>query len=391
MNLCDELTGICMDIVKLIQVQVEMTEAFIDSAEELQNSSNSLKDLANKVDHMEKDAIPDNIDFGNLRVIVQPYESSRYLILPTYGSSITLSEPNVIGETTVRIVLEKEYFAKFFVNSGLEYMPEMQVTMKFNEAIKLAQALCVAAPGYFRPSWDATAREDYRSRGLTQKQQYRVSSNYARTLNEVEHSELTMYDAATLIDFHNKVDDAKKMVEKYTIRPKQRKTTKDRIAESYREEFCHENTTTLNRKQVKMLLNVARIGHRMEESCSPGVDISKIDWSKASRFQTLIEAKFLHKGITNDKQSSYANALIDQLKIKKIYMDKKINFANEESYITSTFIDMMAGIKKRNLDSSVESLVISTDSVKALANNVLKYAYMRKAVQGYVTCVVMRK
>lgn len=391
MDLCDELTGICMDIVKVIQVQVEMTEAFIDSAEELQNSSKSLKDLANKVDHMEKDSIPDDIDFGNLRVIVQPYESSRYLILPTYGSSITLSEPNILGETTIRIALEKEYFEKFFVNSGLEYMPEMQATMKFGEAIKLTKALCAAAPGYFRPSWDATAREDYRSRGLTQKQQYRVSSNYARSLNDVGRSTLTMYDAATLIDFHSKVDNAKKMVEKYTIRPKQRKTTKDRIAESYREEFCHENTTILNKKQIQMLLNVAEIGHEMEESCSPGVDVSKIDWSNANRFQTLIDAKFLHKGKTNEKQSSYANALVEQLKIKKIYMDKKINFANEESYITSTFIDMMVGVKKRNLDPSVEALVINTDSVKALANNALKCANMRKVVQGHVTCSVIRK
>lgn len=51
----------------------------------------------------------------------------------------------------------------------------------------------------------------------------------------------------------------------------------------------------------------------------------------------------------------------------------------------------MVGVKKRNLDQSVEALVINTASVKTLAKSALRYAYMRKAVQGYITCAVIRK
>lgn len=52
---------------------------------------------------------------------------------------------------------------------------------------------------------------------------------------------------------------------------------------------------------------------------------------------------------------------------------------------------LMVGVKKRNLDQSVEALVINTASVKTLAKSALRYVYMRKAVQGYITCAVIRK
>ena len=391
LDLCDELTGICMDMVKAIQVQVEMTEAFLEETEAAVGSTDSLKELAICFDKMEQNAIPDDLDFDNLKVMIQPSSSSRYLIRPTYKSAITLSEPNIIGETTVTMELEKEYFAQFFENSEFEYQSAMKATMKFDDAVQLVKALCAAAPGYYRASWDAKARADYQTRGLTKNQSYRIANDYGTPKEQPIKDHLNMYEASTLIDFHKRIDEAKEMLRKYTIKPRQKQETKDRIIENYKKEMSNENVKTLNKEQLESLLDIAETGKAMMESCSAGLDISKADWSRSSRVNVSITAKFLHFGETSNRQLTYANALVEQLKIKRMYFDKAIEFQQEESYVTATFIDVMAGLKAKTLADSIQALIIKTDSVKTLAAQSIRMKYDKQIVKGEVVCIVMRK
>lgn len=372
MDLCDDLTGVCIDLTKAMQIHVELTEAFIDEVESLTYQCDNLKNLAKLYEQLNDEKLPDDLDFGGLNISVGPQEKQKYIVSPTYKSKITFSEPNVLGDTTVTIFLKDEYFSSLFKQAGIEQTGCYKAVMKFPKAVSFVKSICKSLPDYFQTFWNKKARYMYQDRAMTAKQKYRIEQEYNQ---EIPEHGLSMYEASTLIDMNTRIKEAYIDAQKYNIKPGQKSATKEKIKSEFERNYVPQEEQTLDKKEIAALLQASKAQKTPSEILE---DLLKrdIDWQREGiAMSVFISKKFLRTGIASQKQLEYAKTLEIYAATRGIFVDEHINYAGEESYVVSAIIDIFQYLNKTRFSKSSDRMILlNTKSIRIVG----KKAYAAK-------------
>lgn len=212
LELCDEIASNLTDISKMIQVTVEMDEAFIQGRKDILIGDGTDNDITSAAaryrDFVEEDlADGSGIDFGDLYVETLPDDRHRYAIRPSWEGRIYISKPNILGKVTVEFHVNA---AQLGYRGQNIFVGEMPV----EKAVELVEQYCQTVPEYQWYCWSRKLRRNWEKMSATEKQQSRVKSDYKGMGFEGVEG-LSKLDASILIDLMTQMNEKKKEAAAY--------------------------------------------------------------------------------------------------------------------------------------------------------------------------------
>ena len=212
MSLCDEIEHNNMDIAKRLEMVIQEYELFASDCTDFIHRFRNLKQIVKEYDDYES-IHQDDIDFGNLIVHTFPAENERYVIYPTFTDRITLSTPDVLGNTTVtfhtnlnNILPEHEQIHKS------DALTHAHITLKLEDALILIRNYLECQPPYTQCSWNHNIMELWKKQSASDKQIYTIKKMYP---GKQGYRYLSKYEASRLIDLNQSVTNANKLAQCY--------------------------------------------------------------------------------------------------------------------------------------------------------------------------------
>lgn len=221
LELCEDYSSEFTSVARAIQIQTQEVNLLVEEYNELISGNNTLKALSETLKHNqeEKKGGYEDLDFGDLAYTVTPYDKRKFRIQATYDTSIYLSEPDVLNNSTVTI--ESNY--------GIEGVKKM----KFDEAIDFITGYCQMQPDYYAYCWSKQYRNYIDHQSPTVAQFNRLGRDYTVERGS-EADSISKLDASALIDFKKQYSESVQKKKELDLISSNKKT---RQAELLREDF----------------------------------------------------------------------------------------------------------------------------------------------------------
>lgn len=223
LEVCDEVAGLAqasMDIVKKMQIIVEMDEAFLQGRVGIIMGDGSIeqrdftKAAARFRDYMEEDLAGENdgLDFGELYVETLPDDSRRYMVRPDWNGRIFISKPDVLGNVTVDFHVSAPQMG---YKDKLHFISDMPV----HKAVSLVTKFCHTVPSYQWYCWNKTLRDNWGKLPATDRQKSKLSNSYRIFGFEKNGLDrLNKLDASNLIDLKAQMDEKNNEVKRLSAK-----------------------------------------------------------------------------------------------------------------------------------------------------------------------------
>lgn len=354
MALCDELAGKYADLSSRMKFKLEYEEEFLEELFYLKEygSSHSVQAAADYFEESASEKYESDIDFGNLRVKLNPYEGERYEFHPNMDSRITMSVPDVMGQVTLCLENCKGFDRYAYHTETLE------------EALRLIKGICMLGGDYQSYMWDKNVVEKWKHNAATERQVGWLRQNAYGYLANYE--DLTKYGASSLIDAFAKAQDAKDVISKYSLEPDMKDKTVNKIKEAFRKEFMAPDVETddeiYEARKEEVFEKVDAI-ERAQSSVLKHTDtgITYIAVHMPLKYVTLKEA--------SPKQIDYANNLLTRLAAKQVFLDENID-VSKLNVVTSVLINTLLYIADKVKIQADCGLTVSSRDIYAASERI---------------------
>lgn len=361
LDVCNELNLECADVVKRIDLHVEMMDAFIDDAQTLLTEAYH-SSLASAHHYLtERNATKDaSIDFGSKVVLLNPTAEKRYEIHPSFKSKVTVSEPDILGNVTV-----EGYFPDI---AHLHY--RMKLTMPEQEAVEFVDLVCRTAPEQSRYAWSISDRERWNNEAATDNQIYRIGreidSLFSLYMSETSQykklgANLSKLQASDYLDYINQVKYARDEKKAFSHRPNARQSTIDGLVKKYEGEF--EAPYLDNEEKQKVVRVMREMIAKAEEAIRKEKEQAMALASSVgpSKVTLSVVAKYCNKRDASAAQQSYANSLYTKCEARNIHFDN-----NVPVYGTSTHCSLLISLFRwcSELPDGLSEVIISSNSFR---------------------------
>lgn len=189
---------------KQAQIAFEMVDLFAKQRYDIINNAkiSNTPDVSKKIADDYKNMIETEAkeyDFGDLLVKVTPDDKHHYRIKPSFQGVISLSSPDMLGNTIMDIDI-----------------PEIDVStisssMNMDEAIQFAYDIAkYAVPEYFALTWSRTERANRALMPATDRQKDSIATKYKAFDCKLVTDNLNRLQAGDLIDMYNEITETEK-------------------------------------------------------------------------------------------------------------------------------------------------------------------------------------
>lgn len=333
LDLCNTLNQECADIVKRMDLHVEMMDAFIEEANGILSEANS-SSLVSAYHNLEERNAPKegSINFGDKLVLLNPSAENRYEIHPTYRSKITISEPDILGNVVVNCDTPDISVA------GIG--PRSRYNMRENEAVEFVDMVCNLAPQQYIYAWSKEARERWSKEEASQKQIGKVLyelNSFLDTKGSFSHSKkitqgLTKLQAGDYIDYINQIKDASEEKKTYYHRPKAHQSTIDALTEKFERE--HEIASVSTDETERILKSLReKMGEKDAEEKEKEALVKEI-FAKEEyvRVKLPVASQYCSRRLASYSQQSYADQLYQMCSKKNVSFDSNIDVCGSSTY-----------------------------------------------------------
>ena len=196
---CEEITEEHARKVKNVHLVKEMIDIFTQERVDIieKNKKKGYDAVADEYAKTLENQISD-IDFGDIVVTKQPYQNHRYQISATFHGKIWFSEPDMIGNTIMEYDIPANELNSTtdvcFISDKMKMTDAIQFTTDFLDYI---------VPDFYASCWSKKAREVMDKSPATEKQIWRVESEY---WNVTKHK-ITKRQASDLINLNLDIQD----------------------------------------------------------------------------------------------------------------------------------------------------------------------------------------
>lgn len=227
---CEELENdvtAVINIAKSIEIQISSLENLVENYEDILEPLRN-GDLNGTLTMIEDSLYNKDIPeiFGDLQVKLEPESSKRYHVKSTYWDDIYISEPDVLGNSTIEISSKYQYY---------------KGSLKFEEAVELTKMICETDGKNYKFAWSRESAQTWKDARATEKQESKTRGLLRKNDIKVpDLKDLNKLAASRLIDLITGYEAAKAELSELQGKPNERKATTqlrlERFAERRRKE-----------------------------------------------------------------------------------------------------------------------------------------------------------